>query len=331
LSIRKDGSDDLGFLDKKINPITSKSTKDIIDDIPKRRLVAIPCYNEEPTIGSVVLKAKKYADEVLVVDDGSIDKTAVVAEYAGATVLRHGGNRGYGAAIKTCLDYARNQDYDVLTIIDGDGQHDADQIGTVMKPILENKTDISIGSRFINGNNSDVPLYRRLGIWVLTRFTNAGSKEDHHRVKDAQSGFRAYSKNAINQIDPKEANMGASAEILMHGRKRNLSFMEVPINCSYDQKLNGSTKRPVGHGLGVIVSILKYMEIQHSLLFFGVPGLILFVSGLLYGFNVYLMYTQSGNLPFGPALITGGLLILGLLLGMTALILHAVINASKRR
>jgi len=200
-----------------------------------------------------------------------------------------------------------------------------------MKPVLENKTDISIGSRFIDGNNNDVPLYRRFGIWVLTRFTNAGSKEDHHRVIDGQSGFRAYSKNAINHINPKDSNMGVSAEILMHGRKRNLSFMEVPITCSYDEKLNGSTKRSVGHGFGVIFSILKYLEVEHSLLFFGIPGIILFLTGLILGTFVYLEYTSLKVLAVGNALISVALLVLGTLSGMTGLILHAVINASKRK
>ena len=200
-----------------------------------------------------------------------------------------------------------------------------------MKPVLENKTDISIGSRFINGNNNEVPLYRRFGIWVLTRFTNAGSKEEHHKVMDGQSGFRAYSKKAINLIDPKDSNMGVSAEILMHGRKRNLSFMEVPISCSYDEKLNGSTKRPVGHGFGVVISILKYLEVEHSLLFFGVPGVILFLAGIILGSFVYIEYTSTGILAIGNALISVALLVLGTLAGMTGLILHAVINASKRK
>ena len=308
------------------------SEKNPSEETPKRKLVAIPCFNEESTIGSVILKAKNHSDEVLVVDDGSTDKTAQVAEFAGATVIRHGGNKGYGAAIKTCFDYARGGEFDILTIIDGDGQHDADQIQTVMKPIIENKADISIGSRFIDENKNTIPLYRRFGIWVLTRFTNAGSKVVHHRVKDAQSGFRSYSKNAINCLNPKDSNMGASAEILMHGRKMNLLFHEVPITCRYDENLDRSTKGPVSHGIGVIFSILKYMEIEHSLLFFGIPALILFCGAIFFGTRVFIKYNETGLIPFGPSLLFGiAFLILSVILGMTGLILHAVLNANKRK
>lgn len=296
--------------------------------IPNKILVAIPCYNEERTIGSIVLKAKRYADEVLVIDDGSIDKTAQVAEYAGATVLRHGGNKGYGAAIQRCFDYARQNNFYVMTIIDGDGQHDASEIQTVMRPILDDEADISIGSRFIDGSENTVPLYRRFGIWVLTRFTNAGSKQECHRVSDGQSGFRAYSRNAINNIDPKDSKMGISAEILMQGRKRNLLFKEVPISCNYE--VDGSTESPVGHGLGVLISIFKYMEVEHSLLFFGLPGFILFLLGMFFGVQTYVAYEANGYLTISITLITITLLMLGTLSGMTGLILHAVINAGRR-
>ena len=299
----------------------------VVDDVPKRTLVAIPCYNEESTIGSVVLKAKQFVDTVVVVDDGSVDSTAKVAELAGAVVVRHGGNKGYGAAIRTCFEYARKGGFDALTIIDGDGQHDAREIQTVMKPVLEEQVDVSIGSRFLHEEHG-VPRYRRFGIWLLTRFTNAGSAE-MHRVSDGQSGFRSYSRRAIMQLDPKDPNMGASAEILMQARKRNLLFQEVPISCSYEG--DTSTEGPVGHGLGVLVSILKYMEVEHSLLFFGVPGLILFAAGLFFGSTLYFNYLETQVFSVNYALITIGLLVLGTLCGMTGLILHAVINAGRRR
>ncbi|MFA5102806.1 MAG: glycosyltransferase family 2 protein [Candidatus Thermoplasmatota archaeon] len=299
------------------------------EEEPRRTLAAIPCYNEAKTIGSVVLKAKQYVDEVVVIDDGCTDDTVSVATIAGAKVLRHGGNKGYGAAIQSCFRYARDHGFDVMTILDGDGQHDADQIQTVMTPVVKDKVDISIGSRFLDGTKKNIPLYRRFGIWVLTRLANAGTTEEQHRVLDGQSGFRAYSRKAIELIHPKDRDMGASAEILMQGRKQHLRYTEVPISVDYD--LDGSTKRPVGHGLGVIVSILKYMEVEHALLFFGIPGIVLFASGFALGWMVYLDYMNTQVLAVGQALITIGLLVVGMLLGMTGLILHAVINAGQRR
>jgi dolichol-phosphate mannosyltransferase len=294
----------------------------------KRTLVVIPCFNEEATIGSVVLKAKQYVDEVVVIDDGSTDKTAKIAEYAGATVLRHDENKGYGAALKSGFEYAREKDFDVMTILDGDGQHDADQIQTVMMPVSDGKADICVGSRFLDSTGNMVPMYRHFGIAVLTKFTNAGSEKEN-KVTDGQSGFRSYSRKAIENIDLKDTQMGASAEILMQGRRMHLNCEEVPITCSYEGDC--STERPVDHGLGVLISILKYFEVEHSLLFFGVPGLIMFVAGLALGTWVYFDFMANNVLALGNALITVILLVLGTLAGITGLILHAVINANQRR
>ena len=296
---------------------------------PKRTLAAIPCLNVAKTIGSVVLKAKQYVDEVLVIDDGSTDDTVKVAQIAGATIIQHGENKGYGAAIQSCFNYARHHDFDVLVIVDGDGQHNPDQIPIVMKPVITQNVDVSIGSRFLDENVTKVPRYRRFGIRVLTVLSNAGSKEEHHRVTDGQSGFRAYSRRAIEMLDPKDHDMGISAEILMQGRKRNLLFKETPISVDYDG--DGSTKRPIGHGFGVILSILKYMEVEHSLLFFGIPGIVMFTLGLILGWMLYINYIQYHFIAVGQTLITIALLLLGVLSGMTGLILHAVINAGQRK
>ncbi len=297
--------------------------------IPKKKLVAIPCFNEEKTIGSVILRARRYADEILVIDDGSTDKTAEIAKEAGATVMQHGGNRGYGVAIQSCFTYAKDYDYDVLTILDGDGQHNPDDLLSVMQPVLDNKADISIGSRFLDETRKRVPMYRRFGIWMLTRFTNAGIDEKNHRVIDTQSGFRTYSRRAIETIDPKETNMGVTSEILMQGRKHNLYFTEIPISVSYEG--DTSTQDPMRHGFGVIVSILQYLEVEHALLFFGIPALVLFIAGLFFGFQEYLSYSIYHYVRLSYALIAVACLLLSMLFGMTGLILHAVLNASRRR
>ncbi len=295
----------------------------------KKILAAIPCYNEEATIGSVVIKAKRYVDEVVVIDDGSVDDTANVAKEAGATVIKHGGNKGYGAAIQSCFKYAKEKNFDAMVILDGDGQHDADEIPKVIKPIVEGKADISVGSRFLEEEHKKkIPAYRRFGISIITWFTNLGSGKSK-RIIDAQSGFRGYSKRAIEKLALSETGMGISAEIILQARKKRLKIKEVPVSCRYD--VEGSTENPVKHGIGVIISILQYMEVEHSLLFFGVPGLIIFSIGLVLGLIVYRTFTRIGVLPIGTALLTVIFIVVGTLLGITGLILHAVINAVKRK
>ncbi|HJX69924.1 MAG TPA: glycosyltransferase family 2 protein, partial [Dehalococcoidia bacterium] len=134
-------------------------------------IAAIPCFNEERFIGSIVLKTKKYVDRVIVIDDGSTDDTAQVASDAGATVYRHSRNLGYGAAIRTAYREARNLGVDVMLTLDGDGQHEPADIPQLLSPILNGEADVVVGSRFL-GQAEKPPFYRRLGQRVLTIATN---------------------------------------------------------------------------------------------------------------------------------------------------------------
>jgi dolichol-phosphate mannosyltransferase len=275
----------------------------------------------------VVLKARQHADEVVVVDDGSTDDTAEVAEAGGAVVVRHETKRGYGAAIRSCFVYARSSTADAMVILDGDGQHNAAAIPKVLEPVLSGRADIAIGSRFLNGNGHEVPRYRRFGIGVLTRLTNAGT-HNGNKLSDAQSGFRAYSREAIEVLDPRESDMGASAEIIWDADSHHLRMEEVAISVAYGK--NGSTRGPVRHGLGVLGSMLVYIENKHALLTFGLPGLVVALVG--FGLGVYVVdsYYATRVPAIGLAILTVGLIFVGTLLLFTGLILHAVINANRR-
>jgi len=295
---------------------------------PVSLLAAIPAFNEQKTIGSVVLTAQRYATRVIVIDDGSEDETAWVAEQAGATVIRHPTNRGYGAALRSCFEYARESEFEVLVILDGDGQHRPEMIPQVVAPVDEGRADVSIGSRFMDGTKAEgVPGYRKFGIRVITKLTNLGTRHSG-KITDAQSGFRAYSRAAIAAIDPVEADMGASAEILWEADRRGLRIVEVPIEVDYYGKK--SIRGPIKHGVSVIGSMVRYAEAKHALLFFSLPGFVLFVGGLALGFYVTDVYYRTAQLALGLALMTVLLIVLGMLLGFTGLVLHAVINATKR-
>lgn len=291
-------------------------------------VAAIPAFNEAKTIGSVVLAAGRYVDKVVVVDDGSVDDTSWIAEQAGATVIQHEQNRGYGAATRTCLEYARSNGVQALVILDGDGQHRPDAIPRVVGPIEEGVADICIGSRMLESQSaSHIPLYRRIGIRFLTRLTNVGTRRNGP-LRDAQSGFRAYSRAAIEAIDPRDVDMGASVEILWEGDRQGLKIVEVPIDVDYD--VEGSTHGPIRHGLGVIGSMIRYVETEHSLLVFGVPAALLLAIGLALGLNVMDRFSQTSELAIGLALLTVLVMVMGLLMGFTGLVLHAVINANRR-
>ena len=219
-------------------------------------IAAIPAYNEERFIGSVVLVAKKYVSQVIVVDDGSTDNTRQAASASGALVLSHGENKGYGEAIRHCFETAKENGVDVLVTLDGDSQHDPAEIPILVAPILKGEANLVIGSRFLKSvqgtRQTNMPRYRKFGIAIITGLFNIGSKV---RVSDAQSGFRAYSRRILDTVSLTEKGMGVSVEVIVKAREKGLIIQEVPISCSYHSR--SSTLNPVYHGLAVTLAVVK--------------------------------------------------------------------------
>ncbi len=288
-----------------------------------RIIAAIPCFNEERFIGSVILKAKKHVDRVLVIDDGSSDASAEVAGEAGAIVYRHDCNKGYGAAVRTALQKGREQNADILVIIDGDGQHDPADISRLAKPILTGEAEVVIGSRFL-GEGQRSPFYRRLGQRVLTAVTNVGSG---HKLSDSQSGFRAYSSKALRELNLSENGMSVSSEIQFAISKAGLKVAEVPISVSYVGK---AKRNPVGHGMNVLSRVLVLMSLRQPLLLFGIPGIVLLIGGLALGIRVLDIYSKSSTLAIGTFLTAMLLCLTGVLALFAALMLQSMKELMRR-
>ena len=201
-------------------------------------VVALPAFNEEKYIAGIVSKATQHADMIFVLDDGSTDNTINESRRAGAEVIQHLENKGYGATIQDILSSVRGSKFDVLVVIDADGQHTPEDIPNLVGAIQEG-ADLAIGCRA----GKDVPFYRRLGGTTLSVFTYLLSGV---WVKDSQCGFRAYSKRAVGKICPKENGMAVSSEIVALAAWEKLRITEVPISVRYLE--DSSTHNPWKQG-----------------------------------------------------------------------------------
>lgn len=283
-------------------------------------IVAIPAFNEEIAIGSVALRSRKYADEVVVVDDGSKDHTAEIATLASVKVLPHLNNGGKGAAIKDAFAYAKKQNADILVLIDGDGQHNPDEIPALLAPILNGEADMVNGSRFLVQNGNHVPAYRRLGQEVLTFATNAGGNMN---ITDTQNGFRAFSKKTFDCFTFGQSGMAIESEMLMDAAKVEMRIKEVPINVRYDVA-KASTYNPISHGVGVLNSILGLISQRRPLLFFGIPGAILLITAAVFCFLVLNTFNNTHEVAIGYAMIFVLCTVIGIFSIFTGLMLWSI-------
>jgi glycosyltransferase involved in cell wall biosynthesis len=291
-------------------------------------VAGIPAYNEEKTIAKVVIGAQRYAHVVIVCDDGSSDMTAEIAEKLGAVVVRHPKNVGYGGALQSLFKKAKELTADILVTLDSDGQHDAQEIPMLIKPIEEGSAEVVFGSRFMNTDGTaEMPAYRQLGVKIITKLAAGTGK-----ITDGQSGFRAYSKQALSVLSMSDNGMGASIELLHAVNKRGLKVCEVPITCKYANSIGEKTssEHPITHGLGILFSILKLVIEDRPLLFLGFPGIASLITGILFGVWMLQIYAQSHNITTNIALASISFILIGFFLVSTSITLYAIARLRQK-
>jgi len=289
-------------------------------------IVGIPAFNEEKNIAVLIVQLKKIADKIIVCNDGSTDLTSKIAEELGATVINHEKNLGYGAAIRSIFLKSKELDGDVLVTFDADGQHKIEDINKVVGPIINEESDLVIGSRFLDKSEKEVPQYRKVGIKIITKVTNATIKK---QLTDSQSGFRAYSKKVLNELNPSELGMGISTEILIKASAKNFRISEVPIKITYDG--NTSTHNPISHGSSVLLSTIKFTSIEHPLKFYGIPSMIFFAIGLFFVYFSTQYYAEIGRLNTNLTLVAAGTMLIAVVLLITSILLYSLISVVREK
>jgi len=242
------------------------------------KIACIPAYNEELTIGNIVSETLKYVDKVIVCNDGSRDRTALLAKEAGAIVVSHISNRGKGAALKSAFHEALKYKPEVVIMLDSDGQHCPDDIPAILKPILDGVADVVVGSRYLENSITNAPLYRRLGLSILNALFRLGSVAD---ICDTQSGFRAFNREAFLELsDLKESGYNIETEQLFKLNRSGFRIVEIPINVNYDVH-TPSKKNPVLHGFEVTKYVLNLIIHQKSLNIINKSSILKYIIGLI--------------------------------------------------
>ncbi|MFB6105932.1 MAG: glycosyltransferase family 2 protein [Halobacteriaceae archaeon] len=290
-------------------------------------LVAVPAYDAAETVGDVVEMARAVADVVLVVDDGSSDDTAAVARAAGAVVVSHDRNRGYGAALKTAFREAADRGAEHLVTLDADGQHDPADVPKLVERQRTTGAGVVVGSRYAVGSETALPLVRSVGLAVVNVLTNLsmGRVRPRSWVRDTQSGYRAYSRAAVTSLTTAldvGDGMWASTDILYHVDREGFGVEEVGTTIRYDVP-RSSSEGALGHGVGLIRNIVGALQHAHPLVSLGAPGLVFAtLAAVLATSSVRAALSSQPTLVLAFASVLFGVVSVGLV--VLAVVIHAV-------
>ena len=227
--------------------VTKKNTENKLENV----WVIIPAHNEEKNIGNVIDKCKKYTNNIVVVDDGSLDNTSMIAEKKGVVLIKHLVNLGKGATLKTGCFYAYRNKANIIVLLDGDGQHNPDLIPTFLKKLKD--SDIVLSYRRFN---KKMPVIFRVGNnfinFIIKLFFNI-------KVKDSQCGYRVFWAKNFKKIRWRAHDYSMESEMFANIRKSKLRYKQVPIETLYKDDYKGTT---VLDGIKIVYYIMKWWVVK---------------------------------------------------------------------
>lgn len=244
--------------------------------------VVIPAYNEEYQIGNVIMHLPDFVDHVVVVDDGSIDRTTEIATKQGAIVVSHKNNRGLGAAFQTGINAVLKMNVDIMVNIDADGQFDSNDIEKIISPILNEEADFVTASRFkdksVYPNMSPVKFYgNRFMSWFISKLTR-------QKFYDVSCGFRAYSKETLLQLNL-FGDFTYTQETFIDLAFKDLAIIEVPVHVKGKREHGKSriASNLFRYAFQTTKIIIKTYRDYKPFYLFAWVGMIIFLIGLIFG------------------------------------------------
>ncbi|HII93385.1 MAG TPA: glycosyltransferase family 2 protein [Methanosarcina sp.] len=304
--------------------IINKRNKCTISRASKNVIVVFSAYNEETSIGSIILLTRLYADRVIMVDDASSDQTAEIAKKAGAEVIINKTNRGKSASLETGFKSAVNLGADIIVTMDSRGRHNPDDIPRLIDPIVTGTADVVNGTRYLNSVDRSTPVYRRVGQTILGRFANKKSG----KIRDYQTPFRAFAASTKDMIHFDVNDLTKEDEMLVNACKSGLCIKEVEIGTRY--KFEDRVQAPGKYVLGVLRSVVRDIEANKPLYFYAVPGFALATCGFYMGLK-FLEDLVFGieSLHLWYILIMVFLSVAGVYMTVTGIVMHSMAEVTQ--
>jgi glycosyltransferase involved in cell wall biosynthesis len=285
-------------------------------------VVIIPAHNEAESVRDVIEKTLRYSAKIIVVDDGSSDATSTICRSLGVKVLRNARQMGKGIALKKGIVEAIKHNPDIVITLDGDGQHNPDDIPKIIEPIQQSEADIVIGSRYYGDSMKELPRRRKFGLKIINRL-NVLLTRTH--IRDSQSGFRAYGRDVLERVlSYTSTGYGVETEQLALADSYGFRIVEVPITIRYRGLQKTSNKNFLLHGSIIVITIIRILFEKRPLVFFGLSGFALLVAAAITGTHILTIFNETRYFSIPLGIITIGLVLCGGFLILIAFIFYVL-------